>query len=123
MEALAEWGLIGLFISSFLAATILPLSSEIVLSILIANNYDLNTCLILATIGNWLGGMSSYGLGWLAKWRFIEKYFRIKIETIKNFKDKIDKWGSVIAFFCWLPIIGDPLAVGLGFFKTNVLLR
>ncbi|MBM78795.1 MAG: hypothetical protein CL846_09965 [Crocinitomicaceae bacterium] len=122
MEALAEWGLIGLFISSFLAATILPLSSEIVLSILIANNYDLNTCLILATIGNWLGGMSSYGLGWLAKWRFIEKYFRIKIETIKNFKDKIDKWGSVIAFFCWLPIIGDPLAVGLGFFKTNVVL-
>ena len=64
----------------------------------------------------------SYGLGWLAKWRFIEKYFRIKIETIKNFKDKIDKWGSVIAFFCWLPIIGDPLAVGLGFFKTNVVL-
>ena len=122
MEALAEWGLIGLFISSFLAATILPLSSEIVLSILIANNYDLTTCLILATIGNWLGGMSSYGLGWLAKWRFIEKYFRIKIETIKNFKDKIDKWGSVIAFFCWLPIIGDPLAVGLGFFKTNVVL-
>ncbi len=122
MEALAEWGFIGLFISSFLAATILPLSSEIVLSILIANNYDLTTSLILATIGNWLGGMSSYGLGWLAKWRFIEKYFRIKIETIKNFKDKIDKWGSVIAFFCWLPIIGDPLAVGLGFFKTNVVL-
>ena len=122
MEALAEWGFIGLFISSFLAATILPLSSEIVLSILIANNYDLTTSLILATIGNWLGGMSSYGLGWFAKWRFIEKYFRIKIETIKNFKDKIDKWGSVIAFFCWLPIIGDPLAVGLGFFKTNVVL-
>ena len=122
MEALAEWGFIGLFISSFLAATILPLSSEIVLSILIANNYDLTTSLILATIGNWLGGMSSYGLGWLAKWRFIEKYFRIKIETIKNVKDKIDKWGSVIAFFCWLPIIGDPLAIGLGFFKTNVVL-
>ena len=122
MEALAEWGFIGLFISSFLAATILPLSSEIVLSILIANNYDLTTSLILATIGNWLGGMSSYGLGWLAKWRFIEKYFRIKIETINNFKEKIDKWGSVIAFFCWLPIIGDPLAVGLGFFKTNVVL-
>ena len=122
MEALAEWGFIGLFISSFLAATILPLSSEIVLSILIANNYDLTTSLILATIGNWLGGMSSYGLGWLAKWRFIEKYFRIKIETIKNVKDKIDKWGSFIAFFCWLPIIGDPLALGLGFFKTNVVL-
>ena len=42
MEFLAEWGYIGLFLASFLAATIIPLSSEIVLSVLIANNYDLS---------------------------------------------------------------------------------
>ena len=47
MEVLAEWGYIGLFISSFLAATIIPLSSEIVLSILLANNYDLFSTLMV----------------------------------------------------------------------------
>ena len=119
MEALAEWGYLGLFIASFLAATILPFSSEIVLSILIAGNYDLTTCLILATLGNWAGGMSSYGLGWLAKWSFIEKYFKIKKEKIQSLKAKIDNWGSLLAFFCWLPVVGDPLAIGLGVFKTN----
>ena len=41
MESLVEWGYFGLFIASFLAATVIPLSSEIILSILIANNYDL----------------------------------------------------------------------------------
>ena len=50
MEALAEWGYIGLFIASFLAATIIPLSSEIVLSILIANNYDLSLSLFVACL-------------------------------------------------------------------------
>ena len=122
MELLSEWGYLGLFIASFLAATILPFSSEIVFSILIANNHDLTICIIFATLGNWIGGMSSYGLGWLSKWSFIEKYFRIKRGKIERFKLRIDRWGSILAFFSWLPIIGDPLAIGLGFFKTNVLL-
>ena len=121
MEALSEWGYLGLFFASFLAATILPLSSEIVFSVLIVNNYDLAICLVVATMGNWIGGMSSYALGWLAKWSFIEKYLRIKKERIQSFKIKIENWGSFIAFFCWLPIIGDPLAVGLGVLKTNII--
>jgi membrane protein YqaA with SNARE-associated domain len=121
MEAFSEWGYFGLFLASFIAATVLPLSSEIVFSVLIVNNYDLATCLVIATLGNWIGGMSSYALGWLAKWSFIEKYLRIKKERIQIFKIKIENWGSFIAFFCWLPIIGDPLAVGLGVFKANII--
>jgi membrane protein YqaA with SNARE-associated domain len=121
MEAFSEWGYFGLFLASFIAATVLPLSSEIVFSVLIVNNYDLATCLVIATLGNWIGGMSSYALGWLAKWSFIEKYLRIKKERIQSFKIKIENWGSFIAFFCWLPIIGDPLAVGLGVFKANII--
>ena len=121
MEALSECGYLGLFLASFLAATILPLSSEIVFSVLIVNKYDLSICLFVATLGNWVGGMSSYALGWLAKWSFIEKYLRIKKERIQSFKIKIENWGSFIAFFCWLPIVGDPLAVGLGVLKTNII--
>ena len=49
MENLAEWGYVGLFIASFLAATIIPFSSELVLSILIAKNYDLSTSLFVAS--------------------------------------------------------------------------
>ena len=86
MEFLAEWGYIGLFLASFLAATIIPLSSEIVLSILIANNYDLSLSLFVASLGNWFGGLSSYGIGRLGNWEFIEKYFRIKKNKILQLK-------------------------------------
>ena len=119
MESFVEWGYIGLFLASFLAATVLPFSSEIVLSLLISNQYNFTLCVALATFGNWLGGMSSYGIGRLGKLHLIEKIFGIKIEKINKTKSIIDSWGSIISFFCWLPIIGDPLAVGLGFFRIN----
>lgn len=122
METFVEWGYLGLFIASFLGATIIPFSSELVLSLLIIKGYDFNLSLLVATTGNWLGGLSSYFLGRLGKWSTLEKYFRLKKEKIVKFKTNIDKWGSLLAFFCWLPIIGDPIAVGLGFFRTNFLL-
>ena len=122
METFVEWGYIGLFIASFLGATIIPFSSELVFSLLIIKGYDFNLSLLVATTGNWLGGLSSYFLGRLGKWSILEKYFRLKKVKIVKFKTNIDKWGSLLAFFCWLPIIGDPIAVGLGFFRTNYLL-
>ena len=78
MEFLAEWGYIGLFLASFLAATIIPLSSEIVLSILIANNYDLSLSLFVASLGNWFGGLSSYGIGRLGNY-FMNNFYIIPL--------------------------------------------
>ena len=122
MEEFVEWGYLGLFIASFLGATVIPFSSELVFSLLIIKGYDFNLSLLVATTGNWLGGLSSYFLGRLGKWSTLEKYFKLKKEKIVKFKTNIDKWGSLLAFFCWLPIIGDPIAVGLGFFRTNYIL-
>ena len=122
MEGFVEWGYLGLFIASFLGATVIPFSSELVFSLLIIKGYDFNLSLLVATTGNWLGGLSSYFLGRLGKWSTLEKYFKLKKEKIVKFKTNIDKWGSLLAFFCWLPVIGDPIAVGLGFFRTNYIL-
>ena len=120
MESFAEWGYLGLFFASFLAATIIPfLSSEALLSFMIVNQYSLGTVLLVATIGNWLGGLSCYYIGWLGKWDLIEKHLKIKVLTLERLKPKVDRWGAPLAFFCWIPVIGDPLAVGLGLFKTN----
>ena len=120
MESFAEWGYLGLFFASFLAATIIPfLSSEALLSLMIVNQYNLGTVLFVAAIGNWLGGLSCYYIGWIGKWDLIEKHLKIKASTLERLKPNVDRWGAPLAFFCWIPIIGDPLAVGLGLFKTN----
>jgi membrane protein YqaA with SNARE-associated domain len=117
MESFVELGLLGLFIASFLAATILPMNSEIVLSVLLVNNYSLSASLFVATLGNWLGGITNYGLGYLGKWELLDRFWGFKREKIEQMKIKIVQFGSFLAFFCWIPVIGDLFAVGLGFLK------
>ena len=121
MESFLELGLLGLFISSFIAATIIPFSSELVLSFLLANQYPLEMCLFIATLGNWLGGISSYGLGRLGEWTYIKYFTGLDKTKIKKVREKVNKWKSPLAFFCWLPLIGDIFAVGLGFYKINFI--
>ena len=91
MESFAEWGYLGLFFASFLAATIIPfLSSEALLSLMIVNQYNLGSVLLVATIGNWFGGLSCFYMGWLGKWSLIEKYLKIKTATLERLKPKVD---------------------------------
>jgi len=121
MESFLELGLLGLFISSFIAATIIPFSSELVLSFLLANQYPFEMCLFIATLGNWLGGISSYGLGRLGEWTYIKYFTGLDKTKIKKVREKVNKWKSPLAFFCWLPLVGDIFAVGLGFYKINFI--
>ena len=121
MESFLELGLLGLFISSFIAATIIPFSSELVLSFLLANQYPLEMCLFTATLGNWLGGISSYGLGRLGEWTYIKYFTGLDKTKIKKVREKVNKWKSPLVFFCWLPLVGDIFAVGLGFYKINFI--
>lgn len=119
MEALLGLGYAGLFIGCFLAATVIPFSAEILLiGALLAGCSPLETFLV-ATTGNSLGSLTSYALGYMGKWEWIEKYGKVKRETLEKQKSKIDKYGPLLAFLCWLPFIGDVFAIGLGFYRLN----
>jgi membrane protein YqaA with SNARE-associated domain len=98
MEGLFDYSLWGLFLASFLAATVVPFSSEALLSFLIINGTDPYAAVFVATAGNWLGGMSSYAIGYLGKWEWIEKYLRIKRETIEKWHNRLYKRGAVLLF-------------------------
>lgn len=119
LDFLAEWGYIGLFIASFLAATVLPFSSEVVFAALVAAGLDIWTCVIAATVGNTLGGMTSYWVGSLGKIEWVEKYLRIKRENIEKMQRRLQGPGAVSAFFAFVPGIGDVIVVALGFMRAN----
>lgn len=119
MLQFAEWGYAGLFIASFLAATVVPFSSEVVFSALVFGGLDPWICVVVASLGNWLGGMSSYFLGRLGKMEWIEKYLRVKQEKIETYRERIQKYGDWFAFFSFLPGIGDIIAVASGFFRCR----
>lgn len=120
MEEFAAYGYLGLFLASFLAATILPLSSEVVLSILLSSGLNPVSCLIWVSIGNTLGGMTCYWIGLLGKIEWMEKYLKIKYEKVQKIQHWMQNKGSVLALLTFLPVVGDVIAVGLGFMRSNV---
>lgn len=119
MLDLASLGYFGLFIASFLAATVVPFSSEVVFSAMVFGGLNAWGCVFVATLGNWLGGLTCYYLGYLGKMEWITKYLRIKEEKILRFSDKIQKYGDWFAFFSFLPGVGDIIAVAAGFFRCR----
>lgn len=121
MEALLEYGYIGLFIGSFLAATVVPFSSDVLVVGMLAMGGNATTTIIVATIGNWLGGLTSYWIGWLGKTEWLERWFRVKRETVEKYKASVARWGSWLALLTWLPFVGDVFAIVLGFFKARFL--
>ena len=119
MEEFATYGYIGLFVASFLAATVLPFSSEAVLSALLVAGLNPVTCLIYASIGNTLGGMTCYWIGLLGKVEWMEKYLKIKYEKVEKMQRWMQHRGSMLAALTFLPAIGDVIAVALGFMRSN----
>ena len=80
---------------------------------------DVWGCLAVGTLGNWLGSVVTYWMGWAGKWEWIEKWFKVKPETLEKQKIKIDRYGVWMALLAWVPFIGDVIAIALGFYRTR----
>ena len=120
ISTLQSLGILGLFLGSFLAATVMPFSSEVLFSamLLVAPTW---ACFFAATLGNWLGGLTSFGIGWLGRWEWLERWFHVRPQTLQRQKARIHRWGPLLALFCWLPFVGDLFAIGLGFYRLPPL--
>ena len=119
LDEFAEYGYWGLFLASFLAATILPFSSEVVFAALIAAGLDIWSLIIFATIGNSLGGVSCYYLGRLGKIEWLKRWFGISEDKISKTIDRLQGKGAFIGFFGFLPAVGDAIIVALGYMRAN----
>ena len=110
----ADAGLWGMFIASFLSATLLPGGSEVVLfALLKLHPEELWPALALATLGNTLGGMTSYACGrWLPHWQKFDAW---------RWHQRLQRWGSPLLLLSWVPLIGDALCVAAGWLRLNAL--
>ena len=120
LQLLTEWGYVGMFISAFLAGTILPFSSEAVLLACVGLGLDPVWSTISTTAGNALGGITCYWIGHLGKIEWIEKYLRVDKKQMARAERFIRGRGSWMALFSFLPVIGDAILIVLGWMRANV---
>ena len=119
VEFLMAYGLWGLFLAGFLSGSILPFNSEAVMSVLILAGVNSFSCIVVATAGNTLGGISIFYLGYLGRIEWIEKYGKVKMEKIHAILPKLQKYGPFTSLLSFVPVIGDVLILGLGFFRIS----
>lgn len=105
----AEASLGSLAVAAFLAATFVPLSSEVVLVGVLKLHPDLHwIALGLATLANTAGGMTTYLIG-----RFLATKKPLKeIEAVR-------RWGPAALLLAWAPFVGDALALAAGWLRIN----
>lgn len=109
-----------LFISAFISSTLFPGGSEAVLAYLATNeSYDLYLIVIVATVGNTLGAMTSWGIGRLISIRYSTD--KLSKASQQKAVERLQKYGSPILLLSWLPIIGDPLCVAAGWLRIHWL--
>jgi len=112
-----------LFLTSFLAATIFPLSSELTLiSLLKSGSYNSFLLISSSSTGNILGSVFNWFLGFYLLKYINKKWFPFKTNQINVASKRFNKFGIWSLLFSWLPVVGDPLTLIAGILRINFLL-
>ena len=110
-----------MFVSAFLAATILPLSSEVVLSSLLLTDLSVYLLVAVASFGNVLGSCVNYFLGYWGCNKINQKWLGVSEEKMRHHELRFKRWGTTSLLLAWVPIIGDPITIVAGVLKVNFI--
>ena len=120
-DILINYGGWGMFVAAFLAGSILPFSSEAIMLALLAVGNPPWQLLLCASLGNSLGGITCYYIGYLTTPERVQRLFHIHPRHMQRAHHLVQRWGAFMGFFCWVPFLGDAILVALGIMRSNPL--
>lgn len=120
-EFLLQYGLFGLFLLSFLAATVFPVASETGLIALLLAGIDPVVCVLTATTGNTLGSVTTWAIGQWGGERFLARLLRLSPTERERARKLFARYGPLSLLLAWMPIIGDPLCLVAGLFGLPLI--
>ncbi len=120
MNALSEFGLVGMFVAAFGAATILPLGSEVVFVGLLTAGSGIFLLWLVASVGNTLGSVVNYYLGIKYGESLAKRMLRMSDNTYAKAESMFQRWGKWSLLLAWVPVVGDPLTLVAGALKVRL---
>jgi membrane protein YqaA with SNARE-associated domain len=110
----------GLFLTAFLAATVFPAQSEILLAALhMSESHSKAVLVSTATAGNVLGSVANWLMGrYLMRFQD-RRWFPVKRSLVERATAWYRRWGFWSLLLAWAPIIGDPLTLVAGILREN----
>lgn len=122
LDFLIQYGPWGMLVAAFIAGSVFPFSSEAVMLAMLAAGVDPWEMVIFASIGNVAGSMFNYGVGRMGRLDWIEKYLRVKKESLDKAQHFMGGRGAWMGFFTFLPILGSAISILLGLMRANMFI-
>ncbi len=119
IEFLKDYGYLGMGVMAFLAGTIMPIASEVLLIFFLGAGLNAVGLTLSATLGNVLGGVTCFMAGYLANKERVQSFFRISDKKMRRADRLIGKYGYWTAFFSFVPAIGEVVLIVLGFMRAS----
>lgn len=116
-----DYGYWGMGILSFLSGSIIPITSEVLLLFFLNLGLDALGLTLVATIGNTLGGVTCFMVGYLTNKERVQRIFKISDRRMKRADMLIQKYGFWTAGISFVPVIGEVLLVTLGIMRVSKL--
>jgi len=110
---------LGLFLSALISSTLLHGGSEALLAWLVASGeHPLWLLLLMATVGNVLGSLITWGMGYWVAHRFpLRALDKPEHQRARHW---IERYGALVLLLAWLPVVGDPLCFVAGWLRVNL---
>ena len=110
-------GLVGVFISALLSATVLPGTTEMVLTAKIIAYPALTwTAFAVALAGSAIGCGLNFGMGHAARSGF-ERFRHVKVDEDHSRVRHLRRFGPPVLLLSVVPLVGDALVLAAGWLK------
>lgn len=120
IQLLTEYGYLGMLAAAFLAGSFFPFSSELVMVGLMAAGLDPFLLVVYGTVGNVLGSVFNYGVGYMGRIDWIEKYLHVRKEKLERTRQFLAGRGAWMGILAFLPILGSVVTIVLGLMRANM---
>ena len=119
IDFLQDYGYWGILLLSFLSGSVIPIASEALFVVLLGVGLNAMWLIIVATVGNTLGGITCFMLGYLTDKQTVQRVFSISDKKMERADSLIQKYGYWAAVLSFMPIIGEAILVALGIMRVD----
>lgn len=118
-QCLIDYGIAGFFVAAFLAGSVFPFSSEVVMVGLATAGVDPWGLVIWGTLGNTLGSVFNYWIGSLGNPQWIKKWTGVSEEQLQRGLKFVERYGFWAGWLAWVPLLGSLITVSLGLMRAH----
>lgn len=111
----------SLFLSALISSTLFPGGSEAVLLYQLHQGGDPLLLVVVATVGNVLGSLITYGMGRLGNEAMHRRWLRMSEKDVGRAEGWFGRYGQPALLLAWLPVVGDPLCLVAGLLRSPLI--